>query len=47
MEGKPLATDRARGTGLIFAAWQLHYLTPVEEGLRHSLAAWISGEPCR
>ena len=47
MEGKSVATERARGTGLIFAAWQLHRVTPLEEGLRHSLVAWISGEPFR
>ena len=47
LEGKSVAVERARGTGLIFAAWQLHRVTPVDEGLRHSLVAWISGEPFR
>ena len=47
MEGKSVPVDRARGTGLIFAAWQLHRVTPLEEGIRHSLVAWISGEPFR
>ena len=42
-----LATEKARGTGLIFSAWQLHRVTPLEEGLRHSLVAWITGEPFR
>ena len=27
--GKPLATEKARGTGLIFSAWQLHRVTPL------------------
>jgi PKHD-type hydroxylase len=45
--GKPMATEKARGTGLIFAAWQLHRVTALEEGLRHSLVAWITGEPFR
>ncbi len=47
MEGKAVAVDRRRGTGLVFAAWQLHRVTPLEEGLRHSLVAWITGEPFR
>jgi hypothetical protein len=42
-----MATEKARGTGLIFAAWQLHRVTPLEEGLRQSLVAWITGEPFR
>lgn len=47
MEGKSVPVERARGTGLIFAAWLLHRVTPLEEGIRHSLVAWISGEPFR
>lgn len=45
--GKPMPTERARGTGLVFAAWQLHRVTAMEEGTRHSLVAWVTGEPFR
>jgi PKHD-type hydroxylase len=47
LEGKPVSVERARGTGLIFPAWQLHRVTPLEDGVRHSLVAWITGEPFR
>ena len=46
-EGEPAAVERNQGTVLIFPAWTLHRVTPLEEGVRYSLVAWISGEPFR
>lgn len=38
---------RDRGTVMIFPAWQIHRVTPLESGIRYSLVAWIWGEPFR
>jgi PKHD-type hydroxylase len=46
-EGEPAAVERNQGTVLIFPSWTLHRVTPLEEGIRYSLVAWISGEPFR
>lgn len=34
-----------RGLITIFPAWTLHQVTPVTQGSRQSLVAWVSGEP--
>ncbi|HWA46268.1 MAG TPA: 2OG-Fe(II) oxygenase [Hypericibacter adhaerens] len=46
-DGEPAAVERNQGTVLIFPSWTLHRVTPLEEGVRYSLVAWISGEPFR
>jgi predicted 2-oxoglutarate/Fe(II)-dependent dioxygenase YbiX len=38
---------RERGLVIVFPAYQLHRVTPVERGARHSLVAWVSGPPFR
>jgi PKHD-type hydroxylase len=38
---------RNRGAVIMFPAYQLHRVTPVTKGVRHSLVAWISGPPFR
>ena len=38
---------RERGLVVVFPAYQLHRVTPVIRGTRHSLVAWISGPPFR
>jgi len=40
-------TRRDRGLMIVFPPWQLHRVTPVTQGVRYSLACWISGEPFR
>lgn len=44
---KTLETGRERGLVIVFPAYQLHRVTPVEKGIRHSLVSWISGPPFR
>lgn len=36
---------RERGLVVVFPAYQLHRITAVTRGVRHSLVAWISGPP--
>ena len=45
--GNPQDMSRDRGSVLIFPAWQVHRVTPLESGTRYSLVAWIWGEPFR
>jgi PKHD-type hydroxylase len=45
--GEPSDLSRAQGTVLIFPAWHLHRVTPLEEGVRYSLVTWIAGPPFR
>jgi PKHD-type hydroxylase len=37
--------SRDRGMMAIFPSWTLHRVTPVTEGTRYSLVAWVSGPP--
>ncbi len=46
-DGEPSDMARAQGTILIFPAWHLHRVTPLEEGIRYSLVTWIAGPPFR
>ena len=39
----PTKLMRNRGCILAFPSWQLHRVTPVIRGTRHSLVSWISG----
>jgi PKHD-type hydroxylase len=45
--GKTLRPGRDRGMVIVFPAYQLHRITPVAEGVRHSLVAWVSGPAFR
>jgi PKHD-type hydroxylase len=45
--GEVLNAPRVRGTVIIFPAYQLHRVTPVTKGVRHSLVAWIGGPAFR
>lgn len=36
---------KAQGTAIVFPSYLLHGVTPVTEGVRHSLVAWFLGPP--
>ena len=38
---------KKQGTVIVFPSYQCHRVLPVTKGIRHSLVAWISGEPYR
>ena len=38
---------RERGRAFLFPSWMPHRVTPVTEGVRYSLVAWITGPPFR
>lgn len=40
---KPLVIPKKRGLVTIFPSYQLHRVTPVTKGDRHTLVAWLSG----
>lgn len=46
-DGEPADMARGQGTILIFPAWHLHRVTPLEDGVRYSLVTWIVGPPFR
>jgi PKHD-type hydroxylase len=39
----PEKLSRKRGTVLVFPSFSLHRVTPVTQGVRHSLVGWITG----
>jgi len=41
--GSPQTISKQRGLIAVFPAYQLHQVTPVTQGSRQSLVAWISG----
>jgi PKHD-type hydroxylase len=43
--GQPLNVRKQRGLIVVFPSYQLHQVTPVSQGTRQSLVAWISGPP--
>ncbi|MEE9493236.1 MAG: 2OG-Fe(II) oxygenase [Gammaproteobacteria bacterium] len=45
--GAPPVAPREIGTLIVFPAFMHHRVTPVTEGTRHSLVAWIHGTPFR
>jgi len=42
-----LIAPRERGSVIVFPSYQLHRVTPVTKGVRHSLTAWVSGPAFR
>lgn len=45
-EGKdPVTVTKERGLMVVFPSWQLHQVTPVTNGSRQTIVAWISGVP--
>jgi PKHD-type hydroxylase len=38
---------RARGSAMVFPAFEYHRVTPLVGGVRHSLVSWVSGPPFR
>jgi PKHD-type hydroxylase len=42
---EPDTAPRAQGSVTIFPSYVLHEVTPVTSGTRHSLVAWVTGEP--
>lgn len=38
---------RERGRAFLFPSWMPHRVTPVTEGTRYSLVAWVTGPPFR
>ena len=45
--GEPTNVRKQRGLITVFPAYTLHQVTPVTQGTRQSLVAWISGPPFR
>jgi PKHD-type hydroxylase len=45
--GEPTNVSKQRGLIAVFPAYTLHQVTPVTQGTRQSLVAWISGPPFR
>jgi PKHD-type hydroxylase len=45
--GEPTNVRKQRGLIAAFPAYTLHQVTPVTQGTRQSLVAWISGAPFR
>jgi PKHD-type hydroxylase len=45
--GEPKNVRKQRGLISVFPAYTLHQVTPVTQGTRQSLVAWISGPPFR
>lgn len=43
--GQPLTVKKQRGLIVAFPSYHLHQVTPVTQGNRQSLVAWISGPP--
>lgn len=43
--GEPVNVRKQRGLIAVFPAYTLHQVTPVTQGSRQSLVAWISGAP--
>jgi PKHD-type hydroxylase len=40
---QPINVERKRGLVAVFPSFQLHRVTPVTSGDRHTLVAWMSG----
>ena len=45
--GKILEPGNDRGVVIVFPAYQMHRITPITIGVRHSLVAWVSGPAFR
>lgn len=44
---EPVAMEKARGNMAAFPSYVLHEVTPVTQGTRYSLVAWVTGKPFR
>lgn len=44
-DDKPLKTPRSKGTLIAFPSYEIHRVSPVTKGTRHSLVGWITGYP--
>ena len=44
---QPVQVVKKRGMLAVFPSYTLHRVTPVTEGVRHSLVVWVSGPPFR
>jgi PKHD-type hydroxylase len=42
-----IVAPRQIGTAILFPSWTSHRVTPVTEGVRHSLVSWVTGPPFR
>jgi PKHD-type hydroxylase len=45
VSGRPQNVQKQRGLIAVFPSYQIHQVTPVTQGSRQSLVAWISGPP--
>lgn len=45
VSGQPMNVKKQRGLIVLFPSFQLHQVTPVVQGSRQSLVAWLSGPP--
>jgi PKHD-type hydroxylase len=36
---------KKQGTVIVFPSYVLHEVTPITQGTRHSLVAWLAGDP--
>jgi PKHD-type hydroxylase len=43
--GEPQKMTRKQGSIIVFPSYVLHEVTPITQGTRHSLVAWIAGDP--
>jgi len=41
--GEPVVAPKKQGTVILFPSYNLHEVTPVTKGTRHSLVAWVTG----
>lgn len=42
-----VSVPRTKGTVVIFPSFILHRVTPITQGLRQSVVAWLAGPPYR
>ena len=47
LDAEPLSIQRGRGSAVVFPTFILHRVTPVIEGHRRTLTAWMCGPPLR
>jgi PKHD-type hydroxylase len=40
---EPIRIEKRRGLLVAFPSWQVHQVTPVTQGTRQSLVAWVTG----
>lgn len=42
-DGNIITAPKEQGIAIAFPSWQLHCVTPVTRGVRHSLVVWVTG----